>query len=198
MPPASRIGLLGAVVLIASAPSLAEPNFAGDARVAQATAPQSAPLQPSAGQPKQPQEIAKQQPSNSPATQEQALYLIRSTLLTLNDANRSGNYSVLRDLAAPGFQAKNTAADLAQIFAELRHRHVDLFAVAVMAPQLQATPSLDDKGMLRLTGFFPTQPLRINFDLLFQNVDNQWRLFGISVQTLEVAPQANVPPSGGR
>ncbi len=37
--------------------------------------------------------------------------------------------------------------------------------------------------MLRLTGFFPTKPLQINFDLLFQNVAGQWRLFGISVST---------------
>ena len=43
----------------------------------------------------------------------QALYLIRSTLLTLNDANRSGNYTVMHDLAAPGFREKNSAADLA-------------------------------------------------------------------------------------
>src|SRR5262245_26287516 len=44
-------------------------------------------------------------------------YLVRSALLTLNDANRCGNYTVLRDLAAPDFQARNTAADLARIFA---------------------------------------------------------------------------------
>jgi hypothetical protein len=56
---------------------------------------------------------------------EQVLYLIRSTLLALNDANRSGNYSVLRDLAAPDFQAHNTSADLAQIFADLRRRNFD-------------------------------------------------------------------------
>jgi hypothetical protein len=36
-----------------------------------------------------------------PVPLEQALYLIRSTLLTLNDANRTGNYTVLRDLASP-------------------------------------------------------------------------------------------------
>lgn len=133
-----------------------------------------------------------------PVRLEQALYLIRSTLLTLNDANRSGNYSVMRDLAAPGFHVRNTAADLALIFADLRRRGVDLFAVALMAPELAAAPSLDDKGMLRLTGHFPTQPLQIKFDLLFQNVDNQWRLLGISVQTPEVAPQANVPPTPKR
>ncbi|MGA7492214.1 MAG: hypothetical protein WB930_11055 [Syntrophobacteraceae bacterium] len=74
---------------------------------------------------------------------EQALYLIRSTLMTLNDANHSGNYTVLRDLAAPDFQAKNTAADLAQIFSDLRRRNFDLFAASIAAPQLTAVPALD-------------------------------------------------------
>jgi hypothetical protein len=133
--------------------------------------------------------------SQSPVSVEQALYLIRSTLLTLNDANRSGNYTVLRDLAAPGFEAKNTAADLGRIFADLRGRRVDLFATAIMAPRLTASPTIEKNGMLRLTGYFPTQPLRIAFDLLFQNVDHNWRLFGISVQTQAVAPQANIPPA---
>jgi hypothetical protein len=123
-----------------------------------------------------------------PVSLEQALYLIRSTLLTLNDANRSGNYTVLRELAAPDFQVKNSAADLGVIFADLRNRKVDLFAVALMAPQLSAAPHLEANGMLRLTGAFPTRPLQINFDLLFQNVGGQWRLFGLSVHTPQ--PQA--------
>jgi len=114
---------------------------------------------------------------------EQALYLIRSTLLTLNDANRSGNYTVLRDLAAPDFQAKNTAADLALIFSDLRQRKFDLFAVALAAPQLTAAPVLDANKMLRLTGFFPTRPAQINFDLVYRNVGGQWQLFGIAVAT---------------
>jgi len=62
------------------------------------------------------------QPTQSIST-EQAVYLVRSALLTLNDANRSGNYTVLRDLASPDFQAKNTAADLTQSFADLRRRN---------------------------------------------------------------------------
>jgi hypothetical protein len=125
-----------------------------------------------------------------PVSLEQALYLIRSTLLTLNDANRTGNYSVLRDLAAPEFQAKNTAADLAQVFTDLRRRNFDLFSVALAAPQLTAPPALDAAKMLRLTGIFPTRPQQINFDLVFANVGGQWRLFGISVAT----PQAPVQP----
>lgn len=132
---------------------------------------------------------------NLPVGLEQAFYLIRSTLLTLNDANRSGNYTVLRDLAAPDFQAKNSAADLAVSFADLRRRKFDLFAAALIAPQLAAAPVLDGKGMLRLTGNFPTRPQQIDFDLLFQNVGGQWRLFGIAVAT-PAAAAAPAPPAG--
>jgi hypothetical protein len=117
--------------------------------------------------------------------QEQALYLVRSTLLTLNDANRSGNYTVLRDLAAPDFQARNSSADLAQSFADLRRRNFDLFAAALIVPQFTAEPALDSSGKLRMAGFFATRPLRINFDLTFQNVNGQWRLLTVSVATPE-------------
>jgi len=138
----------------------------------------------------QPLQKTQQQPA-MPVSTEQALYLIRSTLLTLNNANRSGNYTVLRDLAAPDFQARNTAADLSQIFSELRRRNFDLYGAALLAPQLKAVPALDQRGFLHLAGYFPTKPQQIDFDLLFQVVANQWRLYGISIST----PQT---PSAGR
>jgi hypothetical protein len=129
----------------------------------------------------------------SPATHAinsgQAIYLVRSTLMMLNDANRSGNYTVLRDLAAPDFQARNSAADLAQSFADLRRRNFDLFAAAILPPQFTAGPALDANGRLRLIGFIPTSPLRINFDLTFQSVGGQWRLLAVSVATPQAPAQ---------
>lgn len=126
-------------------------------------------------------------------TIEQALYLIRSSLLTLNDANRSGNYSVLRDLAAPEFQARNSAADLALAFSDLRARKFDLFGAALLAPRLSVPPNVNAGGMLRLSGTIPTRPLQIDFDLLFQNVGGSWRLHGLSVATPAAAVQAAPP-----
>jgi hypothetical protein len=120
---------------------------------------------------------------------EQALYLIRSTLQTLNDANLSGNYTVMRDLAAPDFQARNTAADLVYSFADLRKRNFDLYGAALLPPQLTAVPAVNQNGILRLSGYFPTRPLQINFDLFFQTVANRWRLYGISITTPEAAAQ---------
>ena len=37
------------------------------------------------------------------------LILIRSALLALDQANKTGNYTVLRDLGAPGFQTNSAA-----------------------------------------------------------------------------------------
>jgi hypothetical protein len=125
-----------------------------------------------------------------PVSLDQALYLIRSTLLTLNDANVTGNYAVLRDLAAPGAQERYTAADLAQIFGTLRENRVSLSSVALAAPQLSAPPRLESSGQLRLIGTFPTQPRQINFDLLFQIVGGHWKWLGISVTTPDAPASA--------
>lgn len=38
-------------------------------------------------------------------------------------------------------------------------------------------------GLLRLVGYFPTQPLQIQFEILFQPIDGQWRIFGLTVRT---------------
>jgi hypothetical protein len=128
-----------------------------------------------------------------------ALFLVRATLLTLNDANRSGNYTVLRDLAAPDFQAQNTAADLALHFSDLRNRKLDLYAVATLTPQFEPAPAVDANRRLHLTGFFPTRPLQITFDLTFQVVKGQWRLLAISVATPPApATQSQTNPAAPR
>ena len=109
--------------------------------------------------------------------------LIRKMLLTLNDANLSGNYTVLRDLAAPSFQSANDPAKLTGIFAKLREAKIDMAPIVYFDPKLVRQPQINENGMLRLSGFLPTRPQQINFDLLFQHVADRWRLFGIAVNT---------------
>ncbi len=115
------------------------------------------------------------------------LILIRSTLLALDHANKTGNYTVLRDLAAPAFQV-NTAARLAEIFADQRRDNLDLSGVAAIDPQLSLLPQIEANGFMRLAGFFPSIPRSVNFEMLFAPVDGQWRLFGLSVALGQAAP----------
>jgi hypothetical protein len=123
------------------------------------------------------------------------LILVRSTLLALDQANKTGNYTVLRDLGAPGFQQANTAARLGDIFARQREDKLDLSGVAAIDPQLSLLPQIEANGLMRMAGFFPSIPAQVNFELLFAPVDGQWRLFGLSVNLGQAAPAAPAAPA---
>ncbi|MGL9617304.1 hypothetical protein QRQ56_04840 [Bradyrhizobium sp. U531] len=140
----------------------------------------------------QPQPTPNAKPAN--IDRNGVLMLIRSSLLALDQANKTGNYTVLRDLAAPGFSAVNTAARLGEIFATQRNDKLDLSGVAVIDPQLSVLPEIAPNGMMRMAGFFPSVPSQVNFELLFAPVDGQWRLYGISVNVANAAPVAPAPP----
>src|SRR3954471_14690937 len=83
------------------------------------------------------------------------LILVRSTLLAVDQANKTGNYTVLRDLGSPDFQ-NNSAARLAEIFTQQRRDNIDLSGVAVIDPQLTLLPQIEPNGMMRMAGFFPS------------------------------------------
>jgi hypothetical protein len=119
---------------------------------------------------------------------ERITVLINSTLIALNQANATGNYSVFRELGAPGFQVVNSSAELADIFATLRSRDFDLSPIVRLQPKLIRPPELKKNGMLRVAGFFDTTPERLNFDLIFQPVNGRWLLFGIAVDTTPGEP----------
>jgi hypothetical protein len=128
------------------------------------------------------------------------LMLLRSALLALDQANKTGNYTVLRDLGASGFQSTNTAARLSEIFAKLRNDKLDLSGVAVLDPQFSVLPQIEPNGLMHMAGFFPSVPSQVNFELLFAAFDSRWRLFGISVNVNPSAPVApaeafNPPPA---
>ncbi len=109
--------------------------------------------------------------------------MARTTVIAVNHANLTGNYTVLRDLGAPGFSSANDAARLTNIFRVFRERKLNLGAVVLFDPTWTVPPSIDEAGMLRLEGYFPTQPLQLNFDLSFRAIDGRWRLFGITLST---------------
>jgi hypothetical protein len=123
--------------------------------------------------------------------------LIRRTLLALNDANLTGNYTVFRDLAAPGFQSANNAAKLGEIFSNLRNRGIDLAPVMYFDPKLVRQPAITPNGMLRVSGFIPSKPEQVNFDMMFEKVEGRWRLFGIAVNTSSAHAKATPLDAAG-
>lgn len=129
--------------------------------------------------------------------------LIRDAIIALNHANRTGNYTVLRDLGTPAFQQLNDSARLGMAFAGLRAKDSDFSPVFFINPVLVQQPSLDSQGVLRLLGYFPTQPQRIVFDVSFQQAGGRWRLTGL-IADIQPAPAATAaasnpaPPASAR
>jgi len=119
--------------------------------------------------------------------------LIWTIMAAVDHANMAGNYSVLRDLAAPGFQANNDAASLAQIFQSIRESRVRLSNTLLLAPTYTAAPLMQG-GVMRVQGFFGLRPTAISFDLHYQWVNGRWRLFGISIAPRTIA---TIQPEGG-
>lgn len=153
---------------------------------------------PCAAQAEQKAEQAAPKPAN--IDRNGVLILVRSVILALDQANKTGNYTVLRDIGAPGFQQANTAARLGDIFARQRADKLDLSGVAAIDPQLSLLPQIEANGLMRMAGFFPSVPQQVNFELLFAPVEGQWRLFGLSVNLGQAAPAAPAtppPPANG-
>lgn len=122
---------------------------------------------------------------------EKLVLLVRTSLLTLNDALQTGNFTVLRDMGAPGFREANSAARLSRIFGNLVQQGIDLSAVAVITPQLAEAPVIDPQsGMLRVKGTFPGQSVKIDFEALYQPVAGRWRIFGLAVNPTPATPAA--------
>jgi hypothetical protein len=107
--------------------------------------------------------------------------MIRTAMIGLNQANQTGNYTVLRDLGASSFRASNDPSRLAEIFVGLRKRQIDLSPILFFTPKLVQQPQIDQRGLLRLAGFFPTAPEQVVFDIYYLFEGGQWRLFGIGV-----------------
>jgi hypothetical protein len=124
---------------------------------------------------------------------EAMIIMIRSSLVALSQANVTNNYQVLNALGSENFRASNSPARLAQIFAPFRTNNIDLAPVVFVTPQLSQQPQIKD-GKLRMIGFFPTQPMRVDYDLQFEPSGGTWKLLGISVNLNAATPQAQGQP----
>jgi hypothetical protein len=121
------------------------------------------------------------------------IILVKNALLAVNQGNLTGNYTVLRDLASPSFREKNSAADLAAIFQNIRRQKVDMSPIVALEPVL-SQPRIAADGQIALEGYFEAQRMRINFQLIFLKAPtNGWMIHGVSLSaiplTVAVAPQ---------
>ena len=100
---------------------------------------------------------AQAQDMPSPLVQE---VLIKSILVTLNDAVASDNFTVLHAKISKPFRDQFPPDKLRAVFKDLVEKHA-VFDAIVASPAIPGEDAkIDDKGVLRLKGHFDTAPKR--------------------------------------
>jgi opacity protein-like surface antigen len=108
--------------------------------------------------------------------------LVKTTLLSFNDANVTGNYSVFHAKLSKPFRDQFPVERLQRTFRDFNKKHIDFDIIAALKPTYDPPPRIDDNGKLLVKGHFPTEPLRLYFDLEFIPSDGEWKLIGINVK----------------
>ena len=114
----------------------------------------------------------------SPFVQE---VLIKSILVTLNDAVASDNFTVLHAKISKPFRDQFPPEKLRAVFKDLVEKHAvfDAIVASVVIPEEEA--KIDEKGVLRLKGRFETAPKKVKYQLGFIPSDGQWKLSGVTI-----------------
>ena len=113
--------------------------------------------------------------------------LIKTTLIALNHANMTGNYTVFRDLGSSTFQRNHTAAQLSDNFRDLRQFSVDFGAIVEYEPEFLQPPIINEQGQMHLKGFFAaSNTLLLHFDIVFESKEGEWLMSAVGMEFLPV------------
>ena len=114
----------------------------------------------------------------SPLKQE---ILIKTSLLTLNDANLTGNYTVLHAKLAKPFREQFNPERLQQVFKPFADKKLDLGPIAGKPPIVTADTLIDKRGALVLRGYFDTSPSRVYYEFDFVPSESEWKPIKLNV-----------------
>jgi hypothetical protein len=114
----------------------------------------------------------------NPVTQE---VLIKATLLTFNDANVTGIYTVLHAKLSKPFRDQFSADKLKEVFKVFADKHIDFDIIAAKKPISTQDAAVSDRGELEMKGYFDTTPSHVYYDLKFILSEGEWKPIRINV-----------------
>jgi hypothetical protein len=108
--------------------------------------------------------------------------LIKAWLLTLNDANVTGNYSVLYAKLAKPVRDQFSLDQVKQSFKDFADKKIDFKVIAAETPIATRPSQIDERGALVLRGYFGSASNRLVYALDFIPSEGEWKPLKLSVQ----------------
>jgi len=112
--------------------------------------------------------------------------LIKTALLSLNDANLTGDFTVLHAKLAKPFREQFTPERLKQVFKPFADQKLDFGLIAAKTPVATAAATIDARGALLLRGYFDTRPSRLNYELDFLPSEGEWKPIKLNINVKPV------------
>jgi hypothetical protein len=107
--------------------------------------------------------------------------MIRSTLMTFNDANMTNNYAVLYAKASKQFQAQITQEKMQTAFEAFRKNELFFEDVVTADYDSYEKATIDSEGALVLAGVFKTDDMQVKYRIRYVQNNKLWKLLGINV-----------------
>jgi hypothetical protein len=113
--------------------------------------------------------------------------LIKASLLTLNDANLTGNYSILHAKLSKPFREQFSVDRLKQSFKQFSEKKADWEVIVAMPPVPTAKSYIDKDGALILRGFFDAGSTHVVYELDFIPSEGEWKPSNLTVRMKPVS-----------
>src|SRR5262245_15582869 len=114
----------------------------------------------------------------SPFVQE---VLVKSILLTLNDAVATDNFTVMHAKISKPFRDQFPPEKLRSVFKDLIEKRAVFDAVVAKPIVPDGEAKIDENGVLRLKGRFETTPKQVKYQLGFIPSDGLWKLSAVTI-----------------
>lgn len=111
--------------------------------------------------------------------------MVKTSLMTFNDANLTGNYAVMHARMARIFRDRFGPEKIKDGFKAFAGQHIDAI---VAKPIVRTAPAkIDSNGFLMLRGYFDTAPSRVSYELDFAVSEGEWKMINIDVRVRPVS-----------
>jgi hypothetical protein len=107
--------------------------------------------------------------------------LVKSILVTLNDAVVTDNFTILHAKISKPFRDQFPPEKLRAVFKDLVAKHAVFDAVVAEKMIADEDARIDDKGVLKLKGRFQTTPKQVKYELGFIESEGAWKLSGVQI-----------------
>ncbi len=107
--------------------------------------------------------------------------LATESLLALNASIVARDFSTFYAGISDLWRRQTTPEELSAAFSQFVERDIDFAAIGDLEPVFDPAPAIDGDGVLRLSGHYPTTPVRVRFNLRYVYEAAAWKLLGIEV-----------------